>query len=74
MVLGLLTSLLPLVLQLVGFFLGKSAASDQMKLKFLELVKQYESETGTAVKLADSARAQLEALKAELDDNTKPKT
>jgi hypothetical protein len=70
---ALFTGLLPIVLQVVSWFLGRSAASDEMKKKFLILVKQYESETGNAVKLADSARAQLELLKAELNGDITPK-
>ncbi len=63
---ALFASVLPLVLQIVGFFIGKSAASDAVKTKFLELVAQYESEGGTPVRLGDSAKLQLEKIKQEL--------
>jgi hypothetical protein len=65
---SLLGSALPVVLQIVGWFLGKSAASDEIKKKFLEFVSSYESGTGNAVRLGDSARDQLQKLKEELKD------
>lgn len=66
---SLITSALPLVLQIVGWFLGKSASSDQMKKKYLELIAQYESDTGVSVRLGESVRTQLEKLKEELKDD-----
>lgn len=60
---GIISGLLPIALQIVGWILGRSAASEEMKQKFIELVSQYESETGNPVRLSDSARAQLERLK-----------
>ena len=69
MVLGLLTALAPIALQLIGWFLGKSAASDKAKQQFLDLVHTIESETGEAVKLSDSAKLQMQKLKDSLNGN-----
>ena len=72
MILGLLTAIMPIALQLIGFFLGKSAASDKMKQQFLDLVHSIENETGESVKLSDSAKRQMQRLKDSL--NEKPPT
>lgn len=69
---ALIASALPLVLQIVGWFLGRSAASDQVKKKYLELIAQYESENGTPVRLGESARLQLEKIKEELKKDATP--
>ncbi len=63
---ALIAGILPLALQILGFFLGKSAASDKVKQKYLELVGMVESDLGVSVRLGDSARSQLEALKKEI--------
>ncbi len=69
---AIIAAALPIVLQLVGWFLGKSAASDQMKKKYLELVAQFESESGTSIRLGDSARLQLDKLKEEFKKDATP--
>ena len=62
MILSIITAMLPIVLQIIGYFLTQSKISQEAKEAFFEFIKKAAKDIGS-VKLMEYGDRQLEWLK-----------
>lgn len=61
--LGIIGALLPAVIQMIGWFLGKASADKEMMELFYKFVEKFATEYLNSVKLMNYAKAGLKELK-----------
>lgn len=71
LILGLLGSLAPTAMRIIGMYLDKSNADSVTKQKFLDFVQAAASQPNSSAALSASAEAQLKRLKEAKDAASK---
>lgn len=69
MIIGLITTLLPMLLKIILYIIDKKASNDQLKEEFLKFIALIESDIpGVSVKMHAKYNDQIERLRKQINE------